>query len=183
MEDDAGLVRRFKQGDETAFDEIVVRYQKRIYTAALRLVSDHDTACDLSQEAFIRAYGALKDFRENSSVFTWLYRIVINLCINHRRSQKIRRFVSLDSLRDVLVAQGADPQQDAGDHELGRAIARAVDSLPERQRMVFILRQYDGLQHDEIAGILGRSVGAIKASYFQAVRKLRRELLAFVDES
>jgi RNA polymerase sigma-70 factor (ECF subfamily) len=178
---DADLIHRFKTGDETAFNEIVRRYQKRLYAVALRMVRDHDVACDLSQEAFIRAYEGLKGFREDASLFTWLYRIVVNLGINRRRVEKVRRFISLDDLKDKLVADRGNPSEDVDDSELRGIIKRAVDALPERQRAIFILRQYEGLQHQEIAEILGRSVGAIKAGYFHAVRKLREELKEFVE--
>ena len=170
---DAALVQRFKGGDETAFNEIVRHYQEKLYYVALRMVNDHDDAADLSQEAFVKAYRSLSKFKEKSSLYTWLYRIVINLCINHQRAKRVRDFISLDALPMPLRTTQSAPDQEVERNDLGRAIQQAVQRLPAQQRAVFILRQYEQLSHQEIARTLGRSVGAVKANYFHAIRKLQ----------
>jgi RNA polymerase sigma-70 factor (ECF subfamily) len=178
---DEALVRQFKQGDDSAFNGIVRRYQEKLYYVALRMVNDHDEASDLSQEAFVRAYEGLAKFEEGSSLYTWLYRIVVNLCINHLRARKARQIVSLDALVEPLASSKHTPEQDAEQKDFREAVGEAVEQLPPRQKAVFILRQYEQLSHEEIARTLGRSVGAVKANYFHAVKKLQKSLAEFKE--
>ncbi len=173
--DDAELVRRFREGNESAFSAIVTRYQGRLFQMARSILGDEDDARDLSQEAFVKAYFHLKTFREESSLYTWLYRILYNLCISHLRRKKIISFFSFDHHDEHQEFESNDP--DPGEvyerRELMDAILGAVATLPLRQRTVFTLRQMDGLTHGEIAKIMGITEGAVKASYFHAVRKLQ----------
>jgi len=178
---DEALVKQFKQGDDSAFNGIVRRYQEKLYYVALRMVNDHDEASDLSQEAFVRAYQGLSKFEEGSSVYTWLYRIVVNLCINHLRARKARQIVSLDALVEPLASGKHRPDQELEQRDFGEAVQQAVEQLPPRQKAVFILRQYEQLSHEEIARTLGRSVGAVKANYFHAVQKLQKSLAEFKE--
>ena len=173
------LVRRFKGGDEAAFNEIVRRHQEKLYYVALRMVNDHDDAADLSQDAFVKAYRGLSKFREGSSLYTWLYRIVTNLCINHLRAKKAWDVISLDALMEPLASTRHAPDQGVERKDLGQAIQQAVERLPPQQKAVFILRQYEQLSHEEIARTLGRSVGAVKANYFHATTKLQKWLAEF----
>ncbi len=177
--DEISLVKQFKEGDERAFNEIVRTYQERLYYLALKLLGDREDAQDISQEAFVKAYYGLKKFREDSSLYTWLYRIVLNLCMNRRRRDKLVEFVSLDALGEITASKSVNPDKKAEHSELNAAIKEAVDSLPEKQRAIFMLRQYEELSHGEIAEIVGRSVGAVKSNYFQAVKKLQQSLAKF----
>jgi RNA polymerase sigma-70 factor (ECF subfamily) len=178
---DLALVERFKSGEEGAFNEIVRTYQKKVYFLCLRMVGTHEDAADLSQETFVRAYGALRKFDGRSALYTWLYRIAMNLCLNQTRKP---RSLSLDDeeAQEVPAPSGqGDPEEAFRRSQISQAIARAVEGLPPRQKAVFILRTSQGLSHEEIAQAIHRSVGAVKATYFQAVRKLRESLKGLKD--
>ena len=173
---DTDLLGRFRAGDETAFDEVVRRYQERVYQFVHRVVGDCEDAADITQETFIRAYGKLQEFRGDSSLFTWLYRIALNMSINLLRKKRLRSFVSLrDSAGPELWAQGG-PEVDAAASRLRARVEDAIAGLPPRQRSIFVLRQYDQLSHREIAEVVGSSEGAVRAGYFHALRKLRSAL-------
>ena len=174
-QDDLELVREFRAGSERAFNELVLRYRGGVLTTALGMVGNSDDAEDIAQEVFVRAYQSMSSFRGDSAFYTWLYRITVNLSLNHLRRRKTRSFFGLD---DVKVTQ---PEAERADQPMelaefsGRA-RKAIAELPEKQRAVFILRHFQELPHAEIARIMDRDEGTIKANYFQAVRKLRKKL-------
>ena len=174
-EKDSSLIQEFKQGDEKAFNQLVLRYQKRVYDLTYRLVRNHEDAADLSQEVFVRAYRGLKKFEERSSFYVWLNRIAVNLCINFTRREKFRSFLSIFDLSEK-PGLSSSPEEDVEKEELRRALDRAVKSLPERQRVTFVLKRYQDLPYREIAQIMEISEGAAKANYFQAVKKLQKLL-------
>ena len=175
---DSELVRNFKKSDESAFSQIVLRYQKRLVQVAAAVLYDEDEAMDMVQETFVKAYFNLKSFREESSLYTWLYRILYNICISSLRRKKIVSFISFDSGDEVLdfPSQRPDPEVESEHREIMSAVKKALKKLPVKQRMVFAMKQLDGLKHDEIAKAMGLTEGAVKASYFHAVRKLREML-------
>jgi len=177
---DARLLEQLRAGDGSAFEEIVRRYQERVYQYAYRLVQDPDEASDVAQETFIRAHGKLADFRGDASLNTWLYRIASNLGINALRKRRLRRYIALDQAPEVQASGG--PERDLADDEIRRRVEAAVALLPPRQRSIFILRQYEQLSHREIAGIVGSSEGAVRAGYFHAVRKLRDALRDLTED-
>ncbi|HXF49154.1 MAG TPA: sigma-70 family RNA polymerase sigma factor [Verrucomicrobiae bacterium] len=173
--EDRELVARFKSGDQAAFAQLVRLYQKRVYAVAFRMVRDEEEAKDLTQEVFVKMYKALNDYRGEASVFTWAYRATVNLSINHLRRKKIISWVPLLEAEEKPV----EPKEGLGDLEstrLKQAIAEAVKKLPPKQRAIFILRHYDELGNEEIAQIVGKSVGAVKANYFQALQKMKKYL-------
>jgi len=178
---DTELVSRFKAGDEKAFSCLVNRYRERLIRLARSIVGDEDEAVDISQEAFVKAYYNLKKFREDASFYTWIYRITYNLGISIVRRKKVVSFFSLDDGEETreFVSNGPDPYDELERKEFRTALREAVARLPERQRTVFLMKQVDGLKHEEIGHILGVTEGAIKASYFQAVQKLRHYLGEF----
>ena len=182
--DDLELVRRFKKGNESAFTGIVNRYNQRLLHTAKVILNDEDDAMDLTQETFVKAYFNLKGFREDSSLYTWLYRIVYNLCISHLRRKKIVSFISFDHHDDVMEFHSSDPgpEKEYERKELKRSVIRAVNALPFKQRTVFTLKQVDGLTHREIAEIMGITEGAVKASYFHAIRKLQGMLKNYGEQ-
>jgi RNA polymerase sigma-70 factor, ECF subfamily len=178
---DEELIYRFKAGDETGFDELVRRYRQRIHALLYRLVRNPEDASDLAQDVFVRAYQALPRFKGNSSFYTWIYRIAVNQAFNLHRARnrkKARRDLEVDLDEDVVntVAAREHPQGDLRQTELRLAIRNAVDLLPERQRAVFVLRQYQGLTNLEVAQTLKCSMGAVKANYFFALQKLKKSL-------
>ena len=177
-ESDANLVGRFKHGDEKAFNQLVLRYQKRIYDLTYRMVRNHQDAADLSMEVFVRAYKGLAKFEERSSFYVWLAKIAVNLCINFSRRDKFRSFLSLFDLSEKPAATSS-PAEKMEEAELKLAIDDAVKRLPARQRSAFVLKYHQGLSHREIAEIMGISEGAAKANYFQAVKKLQKLLARY----
>lgn len=186
-DEDAILVAEFQRGNQAAFDELVNRYKKRVYGIAYRMTNNHEDALDLSQEAFIRVYKSISKFKGRSNFHTWLYRITVNLCINHLRNQSRQRHLPFDERIEVAGGRGlvsewwSNPRKALENKELQQDLTAAIDSLPPRQRTVFVLRQLEGLSHKEIAAILKCSVGGVKANLFQALRKLRDRLREYVE--
>ncbi|MCU0607482.1 MAG: sigma-70 family RNA polymerase sigma factor [Candidatus Edwardsbacteria bacterium] len=164
-------VERFQAGDRSAFNEIVRAHQREIYNLSYRITGNAEEAKDLTQDAFLRAFKALPGFRGDSSVRTWLYRIAINLGSDWRR-KLFKAPLQLDEAADPPA-----PERDAG---LALAVKRAVASLPFKQRTVFVMHHYQGFKHEEIARITKRSVGSVKANYFQASAKLRKQLQGYL---
>ena len=175
---DSELIKKFKEGDEKAFNLLVLRYQKRIYDMIYRMVRNKQDAADLSMEVFVRAYKGLKGFQERSSFYVWLARIAVNLCINFSRRDKFRSFLSIFDIADK-PSTTSTPVEKMEEDELKMAIDRATQSLPARQRSVFVLKFHDGLSHKEIAEIMGITEGAVKANYFQAIKKLQKILAPY----
>lgn len=169
---DAELIKRFKNGDVQGYNEIVRKYQQQVYWVIRKIVQDHDETDDITQEVFIKVYSALKDFREESNLFTWLYRIATNYAINHTRKVKVRNTISVEVVKEELHSTEKRTDELMDDETRRKALEEAIETLPAQQRAVFNMRYYDQLQYDEIAEILGKSTGGIKANYFHAVKKI-----------
>lgn len=170
--DDKELLELYHSGQkERMFNELVRRYQKRIYWVARRMVKRHEDADDIAQDVFVKAYTALANFRGDSNIYTWLYRIAVNLSINHIRKQKVRNAVDID---DYLPFLSKDAEQASGmmRRENISLIEEAIGTLPEKQRAVFIMRYYDEMPYEQISSILGTSVGGLKANFHHAVKKV-----------
>jgi RNA polymerase sigma-70 factor (ECF subfamily) len=172
--EDGALVAATLAGHRDAFDVIVERHRRQVYQLCYRYVGNHEDASDLAQDVFIRAYKGLRGFKGESTLQTWLYRIGINVCLN-RLALKTPRAEALDT-RDR-----ADLQAERADAALLRAeraseVRAAIRRLPRKQRATLILRVYHELPHEEIAGILGSSVGAAKANFFHALANLKKML-------
>ena len=168
---DFELIDRTICGNRVAFEELVNRYKRSVYHLTFRMVHDYEDAADLSQETFLKVYQGLQKFKRQSSFHTWLYRITVNLCINHLRKKGKRQFVGLENVDPI---QQPDVLNKLAAEELQNVMYTAVNTLPEKQRVAVILRIYHGLSHKEIANILGCSVGTVKANYFHAIRNLRK---------
>ncbi len=173
---DFEIIRRVLDGDTAAFALLVRRYQQSIFRLAQRMTRNAEDAKDLAQDAFVQAYRSLASFHGGSSFSTWLYRIAVNLCLNHlkgsRREEPVEADSNLpdrraDSLATLLVA------------ERDRALAAAIQELPPQQRATLTLRVYEGLSHREIATMLDCAEGTAKANYFHAIRTLQRKLQTF----
>lgn len=174
---DAELVSATRAGSNEAFDEIVRRHQRVIYQLCYRYVGNHEDANDLAQDVFLRAYRGLKTYKGDASLSTWLYRIGVNVCLNKVTSKAPR----LDRMQPLDAVQHADT---SGEHpeaalmrkERAERVRAAIATLPPKQRATLILRMYHDLPHEEIASILGSSVGASKANLFHALNRLRAVL-------
>jgi RNA polymerase sigma-70 factor, ECF subfamily len=175
-EDDLAAVRACLAGDRDAFDRIVRRHQRQVYQLCYRFVGSHEDASDLAQDVFIRAFRGLRGFKGDSAFTTWLYRIGVNVCLNRVGA---RRPV-FASLRDAAHFDSRDERADAMlvRGERAARVRAAIARLPDRQRATLILRVYHELPHEQIAGILGSSVGAVKANFFHALANLRKRLQA-----
>lgn len=169
---DLELVDRFRNGEESAFNELANRYKEKIYWTVRRFVNEHQDADDIVQQVLWKAYEGLKGFRSDSSVFTWLYRIAVNTSLNAVRKKKVREFLQFDELFESDSPESERPDEVLEREEERSLIERAVQKLPEKQKSVFVLRYYEQLPYEEIAGILKTSVGGLKANYFHAVKKI-----------
>ena len=184
--DERELVERFQNGEQEAFNELVIRYQGKIYNLVYKYVSNSETAKDLSQEIFIKAFRALPNFKRQSAFYSWLYRIAINLCIDFIRQQKRGRALSFEDLtagdNDEMAFNdvGPLPPDQLETKELGHIIGQAVQQLPPKQQRVFNLRYQDGLQLKEIAAQLDRSEGTIKAHLHHAHKRLQTLLVPYL---
>lgn len=172
--DEGQLVAACLAGQRDAFDVIVERHRRSVYQLCYRFVGNHEDASDLSQDVFVRAYKGLQRFRGSSSLGTWIYRIGVNVCLN-RVSVKQPSTESIDA-RPHVDQRAKDPAIELLRGERAAEVRAAIAQLPRKQRATVILRVYHELSHDEIAGILGSSVGAVKANFFHALGNLKRLL-------
>jgi RNA polymerase sigma-70 factor (ECF subfamily) len=171
---DQALVSASLSGDPSAFDEIVERHRRTVYQVCFRFVNNHEDASDLAQETFVRAWKSLASFKGQAALSTWLYRIAVNACLN-RIAAKRPEVAAIDPDRFIDPASEA-PGGRLLREERARAVRKAINELPEKQRATLILRAYHELPHQEIAEILGSSVGAVKANFFHALANLKKIL-------
>ena len=180
------LVTRARRGDLGAYDELVRRYQERIYATIYHMTSNHEDANDLAQEAFIKAYQALKTFKGGSSFYTWVYRIAVNKTINFLKQRKNRMAMSLNDLDfnaehdPDLVALISDktPRREAGLNELQEKLNTALQKLSEPHRLVVTLHDVQGATHEEIAKIMDCNIGTVRSRLFYA----RQQMQAFLSD-
>jgi RNA polymerase sigma-70 factor (ECF subfamily) len=163
-----------QRGEREAFDRLVERYQRDIYRLCYRYVNHHEDASDLAQDVFVRAWRAIGRFRGDSAVSTWLYRIAVNACLNHRA---LRRPITLE-VPETLPDPGPGALSGVESEEQARRVRDAVSRLPEKQRATLILKVYQELSHQEVASVLGCSDGTVKSNLFHALANLRRLLSA-----
>jgi RNA polymerase sigma factor (sigma-70 family) len=170
---DAELLVQFRNEDtkERAYTSIIRKYQERLYWHIRRMVVDHDDTNDVLQNVFIRVWNGLANFREDSQLYTWLYRIATNESLTFLENQKKRSAVSLSDVETGLSNKiKADQNFDA--NRLEWKLQLAIQKLPEKQRLVFNLRYYDEMPYEEMSRILETSEGALKASYHHAAKKI-----------
>jgi RNA polymerase sigma-70 factor, ECF subfamily len=172
--DEPALVEACLANRPGAFDLIVERHRRPVYQLCYRFVGNHEDASDLSQDVFLRAYRGLKNFRGQSSLATWLYRIGVNVCLN-RVSARTPAVEAIDA-REFVDAGAESPSDRLLRAERGARVRAAIAQLPPKQRAALVLRTYHELSHQEIADVLGSSVGAVKANFFHALGSLKRLL-------
>lgn len=175
---DLELLRQFRQEEtkESAFTAIIKKYQEKLYWHVRRMVIEHEDANDVLQNVFIKVWKGLDNFREDSQLYTWLYRIATNECLTFLEQKKKKKAVSLTDVETGLENKIiADKNFDA--NKLEWKLQLAIQQLPEKQRIVFNLRYYDEMPYEEMSRVLETSEGALKASYHHAARKIEEYIL------
>jgi RNA polymerase sigma factor (sigma-70 family) len=175
---DTELLIQFRDPDtkEKAFTAIIKKYQEKLYWHVRRMVVEHEDANDVLQNVFIRVWNGLENFREDSQLYTWLYRIATNECLSYLEQQKKKATLSLDDgesnlSNKVIADKHFDPAK------LEWKLQLAIQQLPEKQRVVFNLRYYDEMPYEEMSRVLDTSEGSLKASYHHAVKKVEDYIL------
>ena len=187
-EQETELVRRASKGDLDAYDELVRRYQERIYATIYHMTSNHEDANDLAQETFIKAFQALKSFKGGSSFYTWIYRIAVNKTINFLKQRKNRSHMSLNDLDfnaehdPDLVALISDktPRREINLTELQEKLNEAMQKLSEPHRLAVTLHDVQGMSHEEIAKIMDCNIGTVRSRLFYARQQLQAYLSDYV---
>ena len=174
---EAALIEACLAGRSGAFDLVVERHRRSVYQLCCRFVGNHEDASDLSQDIFLRAYKGLRSFRGQSSLATWLYRIGVNVCLN-----KVGAKAPLEKVTESMEdRQYTDTRSESAPERLLKEercarVRAAIAELPRKQRATLILRMYHDMSHQEIAEVLGSSVGAVKANFFHALGNLKKQL-------
>jgi RNA polymerase sigma-70 factor (ECF subfamily) len=185
---DDELVLKAQQGDVHAFDQLVERYHGKIYGLTYNMCSNREDAEALTQEVFVKAYEALPRFKGKSSFYTWVYRIAVNKTINYRKKRNRKRALSLDSFdQDIktddvyhdLTTKGS-PLRNISLSELQIKLNEALQNLSEKHRTVVVMHDMQGIPHEEIAKIVGASVGTVRSRLFYARRQMQSELSEFM---
>jgi RNA polymerase sigma-70 factor (ECF subfamily) len=168
------LVEQAREGNRDAFRLLVHRYNRQVYNIAYRFVGDHESAQDITQEAFVKVFHALGSFRGDAEFGTWLYRIVVNLALTRKRLEhsKQRRRVTLE----IAIGIGVEPKDDMVAREEQSHVEQALHELPTMQRAVIILRHLNGLSTRQVSRILNCSEGTVKTHLFRGLKTLRRKL-------
>ena len=177
--DDAEILRKF-QDEKTrneAFNLLLKKYQQKLYWHIRRMVVDHDDADDLIQDTFIKVWKNLPGFRSDAQLYTWMYRIATNECITFLNKKKQKNNIPLDDVAYELADTLADSSYFNGD-QAQLKLQQAILTLPEKQRLVFNMKYYDDMKYEEMSDVLGTSVGALKASFHLAVKKIEAFLLS-----
>jgi RNA polymerase sigma-70 factor (ECF subfamily) len=172
--DERELIEACLAGRVEAFDLIVERHRRGVYQLCYRFVGNHEDASDLSQDVFLRAYRGLRSFRGQSSISTWLYRIGVNVCLNRVSAKALQTEPIEERQFEDVRAKSPSDRLMAG--ERMQRVRDAIAQLPRKQRAALILRMYHEMSHQEIAAVLGSSVGAVKANFFHALGNLKKLL-------
>lgn len=172
------IIEKVLGGDANAFEELVLRYEKTVYNLALRMVGDRDDAFDMTQEAFIKAYGSLSSFRGDSKFSVWIYRITTNVCLDFLRSKSRKQQVSLTVSDDDEDAQldipdpKADPEQQLIKKIRMQSVEEGLKTLPDKQRQILVMRELGGMSYAEIGKALSIEEGTVKSRIFRARKRL-----------
>jgi RNA polymerase sigma-70 factor (ECF subfamily) len=173
--DENYLIKQFNDEDSSTFEWIVLKYQDKIYNLCRYLLGNPQDAEDAAQEVFIKAYRKLKDFRPESSLYTWLYRIGVNTCLDHKRKFRPEPFKDQSQAEDLPSAEPS-PERLYQSKEIGQAIQSALEQLSKKSRAVIVLKEVEGLSYEEIAEVLNTSVGTVKSRISRSREELRQLL-------
>lgn len=176
LEDKELLLRiRNPETRNSGFNLLVREYQKRVYWHVRKMVIDHDDADDITQDIFVKVHRHIDNFREDAQLFTWIYRIATNECLSFLQRKKRRFFLPIGDLQGELMTRIDNAPELSGD-EIQIRLQKALVRLPDKQRLVFNMKYYDDMSYEQIAEITETSVGALKASYHHAVKKIEEYL-------
>ncbi len=177
--EDSDLIAKFQHENSRnfAFNQIIRKYEVRIYHLIRKMVIDHDDAHDLTQETFIKVWNNLHNFREQSQLYTWIYRIAVNESLGFLNKKRRKFFLPINDVNKEL-AEKLDSNGGFTGDEIQRKLQKALLQLPDKQRLVFNMKYFEDLSYEEISTILGTSIGALKASYHHAVKKIEVYILA-----
>jgi RNA polymerase sigma-70 factor (ECF subfamily) len=191
--DDLTLVKRVRTGDDRAFRVLVERYQRKVYAVALGMLKDREEAMDVSQEAFVKVHKYLDHFKGDSSFYTWLYRITVNICIDviRRKGGTQRQAVEFDESVDMDLSEarigalgsrlGTKPQKSALRRELAEKIEEALQTLPEKHRAILLLRELEGMSYEDLARTLDIPKGTVMSRLFHARAKMQKILSEYLE--
>jgi RNA polymerase sigma-70 factor (ECF subfamily) len=192
-DDDLALVERARQGDPAAFRALVVRYQRKVYAVALGIVKDADLAWDVSQEVFVRVHRGLDGFKAESSFFTWLFRIATHVAIDNVRKERLSQRDEVDDVLEsdledggegiLATGLGNDPSATLLRRELAAKMEAALATLPEKHRIILVLREVEGLSYEELAERLGIHKGTVMSRLFHARRKMQAALRPYAGHT
>jgi RNA polymerase sigma-70 factor (ECF subfamily) len=171
--DDYELIREFLSGDQKAFNKLVRKYQDKIYWHARRMLGDHDDANEIMQQVLLVMYNKLNTFNFSSSVYTWIYKITSTRSLNLIKKKKLRNIFSFSSDDSVENHSYENIIEDIESKERFLQMEKNLQQLPVKQREIFILRNFNDLSYEEISGMTGKSIGALKANYFHAFKKMK----------
>jgi RNA polymerase sigma-70 factor (ECF subfamily) len=170
--DDSDLIQRFKKGDRSAFEALVRKYQDRVYNLCRYMLQDPENARDAAQDVFLKAYRALKDFRPDASLYTWIYRITVTTCLDYRRKSHREAFRS-EPLTEDMPSPEPLPEERYQSGEISDSLQLALQKLPEKLRTAIVLREMEELSYEEIAEVLHTSPGTVKSRISRAREELR----------
>lgn len=175
--EDKELLEKIRNPDTRnyGFNLLVRSYQQKVYWLARKMVIDHDDADDLTQDIFIKVHKSIDGFRENSQLYTWIYRIATNECLTFLNKKKKRFFLPIEDINDSMAARIDSSSEFTGD-EIQRKLQKAILTLPDKQRLVFNLKYFEEMPYEQMSAVTGTSEGALKASYHLAVKKIEEYL-------
>jgi len=178
--DDYELIRDFLSGNQQSFNSLAKRYQERIYWHARRILGDHDDAHEIVQQVLMVMYNKLNTFNFSSSLYTWIYKVTSTRCLNLLKKKSLRKIFTFSTNESVANQSYDNIVEGIESKEMLVKMEKLLQKLPVKQREVFVMRNYDDLSYEEISEITGKTVGALKANYFHAFKKIREQM--FKDE-
>jgi RNA polymerase sigma-70 factor, ECF subfamily len=185
-QDDFSLINRFKDGDSTAFEELVLKYQDRIYNLCRNMLGNTHEAEDAAQDTFLKAYQRLKDFKPEAALYTWLYRIAVNTCLDYKKRPLWESFFrKTDEYEEYIsepLSDGPSPEKLYESKQLGIALRKSLGKLSLKLRTVIVLKEIEGLSYEEIADILEVSKGTVKSRISRARDELKILLKEFTEQ-
>jgi len=183
--DELSIIDRFKKGEESAFEELVLKYQDRIYNLCRHMLGNTSDAEDAAQDTFIKAYQKLKDFKPEASLYTWLYRIAVNTCLDYNNRpffESLFKKSEGEEFVDELSSDWPSPEKLYESKQIGLALHNSIVKLPSRLRTAIILNEIECLSYEEIADILEISIGTVKSRISRARDELKKSLKKFTEQ-